>query len=62
MIYSIANESFALINYISLLKPQPVTVSFQPGLMLSKSNYSTRASFGSIVTNVDNIETWGGGH
>ena len=60
MRYRITNESVALTEYVTLLTTQSVAVNLvQPGRILSKSHPFLGASFDSIVTNVDNLETWG---
>ena len=60
MKHGIANESVALTEYVTLLTSQSVTVNLiQPGLILSKSHPFLGASLDSVVTNVDNLETWG---
>ena len=60
MKHGIANESVPLTEYVTLLTSQSVTVNLvQPGLILSKSHPFFGASLDSVVTNVDNLETWG---
>ena len=60
MKHGIANESVTLTEYVTLLTSQSVTVNlFQSGLILSKSHPFLGASLDSIVTNVDNLKTWG---
>ena len=57
--YGIANENVALKEYVTLLTSQSVTINVvQLGLILSKSHAFLGASLDSIVTNVDNLETW----
>ena len=58
--HGIANESVPLAEYVTLLTSQSVTVKLvQPGLILPKSHHFLGASLDSIVTNADNLETWG---
>ena len=58
--YGVANESVALIEYVRILTSQSVTVNLvQSGLILSKSHPFFGASLDFILTNVDNIMTWG---
>ena len=60
MIHGIGSESAALTEYVTFLTSQSVTVNFfQPGLILSKLHPFLRASLDSIVTNVENLESWG---
>ena len=60
MKHAIANESVALREYVTLLTSQSVAVNLvQPGLILSKSHPFLGALYDSIVTKVDNLETWG---
>ena len=60
MKHDIANEMVALSEYVTLLTTQSVTVNLvQPGFILSKSHPFLGASLESILTNVDNLETWG---
>ena len=60
MKHDIANEMVALSEYVTLLTTQSVTVNLvQPGFTLSKSHPFLGASRESILTNVDNLETWG---
>ena len=60
MKHDIANEMVALSEYVTLLTTQSVTVNLvQPGFTLSKSHPFLGASLESILTNVDNLETWG---
>ena len=60
MKHAIANESVALREYVTLLTSQSVAVNLvQPGLILSKSHPFLGALLDSIVTKVDNLETWG---
>ena len=60
MIHGIGSESVALTEYVTFLTSQSVTVNFfQPGLILSKLHPFLRASLDSIVTNVENLESWG---
>ena len=57
--HDIANEMVALSEYVTLLTTQSVTVNLvQPGFTLSKSHPFLGASRESILTNVDNLETW----
>ena len=59
MNYGIANENVALKEYVTLFTSQSVTINVvQLGLILSKSHAFLGASLDSIVTNVDNLETW----
>ena len=59
MKHGIANESAALTENVTLSTTQSVRVNFvQSGLILSKSHPFLGASLDSIVTNVDNLETW----
>ena len=58
--YGVANESVALIEYVRILTSQSVTVNLvQSGLILSKSHPFFGASLDFILTNVDNLMTWG---
>ena len=58
--HGIASESIALTEYEFLLTTKSVTENLiQSGLILSKSHPFVRALLDSIVTNVDNLETWG---
>ena len=59
MKHGIANKSVALTDYISLLVTQSVTKNLvQPEPIFSMSHPFLRASLGSTMTNVDNLETW----
>ena len=60
MNYSIANENVALTEYVTLLTSQSVAINVvRLGLILSKSHAFLGASLDYIVTNLDNLETWG---
>ena len=60
MKHGAANEIVALTEYVTLLTSQSATINLVlPGFILSKSLPFLGASLDSIVTNVDNLETWG---
>ena len=60
MNYSIANENVALTEYVTLLTSQSVAINVvRLGLILSKSHAFLGSSLDYIVTNLDNLETWG---